>query len=94
MKRGIRLESKQEIIVWSKVGCSYCDEIRSYLEEKGLSYQIIDVTHHDDRRDILAIKYGIRHVPVVEIGQNNVYKAVTEVGIEYVEKALAVVLNN
>ena len=77
------------IVVWSKQGCSYCNEVKTYLQEKGLSYQSVDVTEHDDRRDILETKYGVRHVPVVEIGQGNAYEAVTEVGIEHLEKALA-----
>lgn len=79
------------IVVWSKQGCSFCNEVKTYLEEKDLPYQNIDVTEHDDRRDILEAKYGVRHVPVVEIGQGNSYEAVTEVGIKHLEKAL---LNN
>lgn len=83
------MEKQQSIIVWSKEGCSYCNEVKTYLEENNLTYETIDVTENDDRRDILEAKYGVRHVPVVEIGEGNVYKAVTEVGIEHVEKALA-----
>ncbi|WP_067726959.1 glutaredoxin family protein [Oceanobacillus damuensis] len=76
------------VVVWAKQGCSYCGEVKDYLDEKNISYQTIDVTEHDDRRDILDQKYGIRHVPVVEIGQGNAYEAVTEVGIEHLEAAL------
>lgn len=56
------------IIVWSKKGCSYCEEVKRYLEAKELEYKSVDVTDHDDRRDILEAKYGVRHVPVIEIG--------------------------
>ncbi|MBP2076884.1 glutaredoxin family protein [Oceanobacillus polygoni] len=83
------MAENQSIVVWSKQGCSYCNEVKTYLEEKGLSYQTIDVTENDDRRDILEAKYGVRHVPVVEIGQGNAYEAVTEVGIQHLEKVLA-----
>ncbi|WP_249870091.1 glutaredoxin family protein [Oceanobacillus saliphilus] len=83
------MANDQSIVVWAKQGCSYCNEVKTYLEGKGLAYQTIDVTENDDRRDILEAKYGVRHVPVVEIGQGNVYEAVTEVGIEHLEKALA-----
>ncbi|MCG7344967.1 glutaredoxin family protein [Sporosarcina sp. ACRSL] len=76
------------IIVWSKKGCHYCEEVKQYLEGKGFDYKSVDVTEHDDRRDILEIKYGVRHVPVIELGQGNVYKGVTEVGLEFLEKAL------
>ena len=76
------------IIVWSKKGCHYCEEVKQYLEKKELDYKSVDVTEHDDRRDILEAKYGVRHVPVIEIGQGDVYKGVTEVGLAYLEKAL------
>lgn len=76
------------VVVWSKEGCHYCAEVKQYLEEKQVNYKTIDVTNHDERRDILEIKYGIRHVPVVEIGQNGIYESVTEVGIPHLERAL------
>lgn len=83
------MTKQQSIVVWSKQGCSYCNEVKTYLEERDIAYETIDVTEQDDRRDILEAKYGVRHVPVVEIGEGNVYTAVTEVGIEHLEKALA-----
>ncbi|AGK53522.1 glutaredoxin family protein [Bacillus sp. 1NLA3E] len=81
------------VVVWSKQGCHYCGVVKNFLEDKGISYQTVDVTNHDDYRDILDVKYGVRHVPVVEIGQGEVYQGVTEVGIEHLEKALAEVQN-
>lgn len=76
------------VIVWSKQGCHYCSEVKNYLEDKKIGYQTVDVTNHDDYRDILEVKYGVRHVPVVEIGKGEVYEGVTEVGIEHLENAL------
>lgn len=76
------------VIVWSKEGCSYCDEVKEYLAGQNIAYQTIDVTNHDEFRDILNTKYGVRHVPVVEIGDSKVYRAVTEVGLEHLKAAL------
>jgi glutaredoxin len=76
------------VVVWSKEGCHYCGEVKQYLQEQGIKYETIDVTHHDERRDILEVKYGVRHVPVVEIGQGEVYEGVTKVGIDHLEKVL------
>lgn len=76
------------VIVWSKEGCSYCNEVKEYLSEQNIEYKTIDVTNHDQYRDILETKYGVRHVPVVEIGKHNVYEGVTEVGIEHLQASL------
>ncbi|MFD9627680.1 glutaredoxin family protein [Peribacillus muralis] len=76
------------VVVWSKQGCHYCEEVKQYLKEKDVTYQTVDVTDHDERRDILDIKYGVRYVPVIEIGRGNVYESVTEIGIPHLEKAL------
>lgn len=76
------------VVVWAKQGCHYCGEVKHFLEEKGIDYKTVDVTNHDEFRTILEIKYGVRHVPVVEIGQGGVYQGVTEIGIEHLEKAL------
>lgn len=82
------MSNSLKIIVWSKKGCHYCEEVKKYLDEKGWDYSSVDVTQHDDRRDILEIKYGIRYVPVVEIGQGDIFEGVTELGLEHLEKAL------
>ena len=76
------------VVVWAKEGCHYCGEVKQYLEDKGIKYETIDVTHHDERRDILEVKYGVRYVPVVEIGQDELYEGVTKLGIEHLEKVL------
>ena len=77
-----------DIIVWSKQGCSYCAEVKDYLEKEGLPYKTVDITEHEEFRDILDIKYGVRYVPVVEIGNNHTFKGVTELGVEHLQKAI------
>jgi glutaredoxin 3 len=82
------MSKELSVVVWSKEGCHYCGEVKEFLEGKGINYETIDVTQHDERRDILEVKYGVRHVPVVEIGHEEVYEGVTKVGIEHLEKVL------
>jgi glutaredoxin 3 len=82
------MSKELSVVVWAKEGCHYCAEVKHYLQEKGIEYKTVDVTNDDERRDILDIKYGVRYVPVVEIGQGEVYEGVTKVGIEHLEKAL------
>ncbi|WP_420910387.1 glutaredoxin family protein, partial [Lysinibacillus fusiformis] len=82
------------MIVLSKQSCSYCEDIKAYLREQRIAYKTVDVTSNDTFRDILEIKYGVRYVPVVEIGssESGIYQAVTEIGLEHLQKALAVSL--
>ncbi len=41
------------VVVWSKEDCHYCEEVKEFLQNKQVEYQTVDVTNHDDRRDIL-----------------------------------------
>ena len=82
--------SKVNVLLWSKNGCSYCQVVKEFFAEKNIEYNVIDVTEHDDRRDILEAKYGVRYVPVIEIGKKGQYTGVTELGLEALEKELKV----
>lgn len=82
------MANELSVVVWAKEGCSYCADVKQYLQNKGIEYKTIDVTNHDEYRDILEVKYGVRHVPVVEIGQGGVYEGVTKVGIEHLEEVI------
>ncbi|MDR0123923.1 glutaredoxin family protein [Bacillus zhangzhouensis] len=83
------MSNNQKIILWSKNGCSYCKEIQSYFNEQHISYSTIDVTEHDDYRNILEEKYGVRYVPVVEISNDpHVYQALLNPDIDALRKAL------
>lgn len=61
------MSATTKIVLWSRQGCHACGRVKAFLEEKGLPYENIDVGERDHLRDILEAKYGIRHVPVVEV---------------------------
>ncbi|MBC1435555.1 glutaredoxin [Listeria rocourtiae] len=82
------MAEKLAIVVWVKRGCDYCAEVKNYLTKEGLDFQVVDVTDHDEQREILQAKYGVRYVPVVEIGRGHTYRGVTELGLPTLEKAL------
>ncbi|MGP7817203.1 glutaredoxin family protein [Niallia sp. 01092] len=86
------MSQTKKVVVWSKVGCSYCEEVKSYLTENNIEYSNIDVTENDILRDVLEVKYGIRYVPVVEIsnGEKESYKAVFKVDLEALKEELEV----
>ncbi|MDI3257903.1 MAG: glutaredoxin family protein [Kyrpidia sp.] len=65
------------IVLWSREGCHACGRVKAFLQEKGYTYANIDVAERDHLRDILEAKYGIRHVPVVEVKiDDTAYRAV------------------
>jgi glutaredoxin 3 len=78
----------KKIILWSKTGCTHCEEITSFLSGKDLEFSNIDVVDNDQLRDVLEVKYGIRHVPVVEIGDGQTFEAVVEKDFERIELVL------
>ena len=82
------MTKKFNIVVYAKKGCSYCEEVKQFLRDSNYPFQIIDITDFDQYRDVLEAKYGVRHVPVVEFGYDNTYKAITEVGIEFLREGL------
>ncbi|MFT8320841.1 MAG: glutaredoxin family protein [Bacillus sp. (in: firmicutes)] len=85
------MSQTKKVVVWSKVGCSYCEEVKSFLKDNKLDYSTIDVTENDKLRDVLEVKYGIRYVPVVEISdseQEASYQAVFKVDLEALKEAL------
>lgn len=81
---------QKSIVVWSKQTCPYCQRVKKYLKEHHLNYSTVDVTDHDELRDVLETKYGIRHVPVTEIGidRPHAYEAVISIEVDDLEKAL------
>ncbi|MCE4050721.1 MULTISPECIES: glutaredoxin family protein [Bacillaceae] len=85
------MSQNKKVVVWSKVGCSYCEQVKSYLSDNNFEYSTIDVTENDSLRDVLEVKYGIRYVPVVEVsdGDSAEYKAVFKVDLEALKEALA-----
>lgn len=81
--------TNSKIVLWSKSGCHLCDELKAYFAENHLVYINIDVEGKDFLRDVLELKYGIRHVPVVEIGSAGTFHGLTEIDFPAIELLLA-----
>jgi len=76
------MAGQQKIVLWSRQGCQACQELKLFLDQKGYVYENVDVGGKDYLRDVLELKYGVRHVPVVEIGNGQVYEAVTDADVQ------------
>lgn len=66
------------LVLWSREGCEACRKTKAYLQEKGYAYSNVDVGGKEELRDILEMKYGIRHVPVIEVGRNQTFEAILD----------------
>ncbi|WP_025717087.1 glutaredoxin family protein [Paenibacillus sp. 1-18] len=82
------MSSKPKVVLWIKTGCHFCGEIKSYLEAQNQPYENIQVDGNDALRDVLETKYGIRYVPVVEVGGDNKYEALLNPDLEALAKVL------
>ncbi|MDQ0862087.1 glutaredoxin family protein [Bacillus sp. V2I10] len=83
------MPQQSKVILWSRKGCHYCDEIKEFFEKNEYEYTSVDVEGKDHLRDILELKYGIRHVPVVEIGSNHIFHGVIEKDFTLIESLIA-----
>jgi glutaredoxin 3 len=83
-----RMSVDKKVVVWSRQGCQACQEVKGFLERENIAYLTVDVEGKDYLRDILEIKYGVRHVPVIEIGENGTYEAVIEQDFKRIKELL------
>lgn len=56
-----------EVKIYSTPVCPYCNTLKAFLKEKGVSFEDIDVSKDQKLVDELVEKSGQMGVPVVEI---------------------------
>ena len=62
-----------EILIYTKVGCSFCMAAKSLLRRKGLAFTEIDVTGRPEEQQAMSVKAnGRRTVPQIFIGATHV----------------------
>ncbi|MCG7380556.1 glutaredoxin family protein [Paenibacillus sp. ACRSA] len=80
--------SPKKVVLWSKTGCHFCGEVKAFLTEQNQPFENIEVQGNDVLRDVLEAKYGIRHVPVIEVGRDGKYEALLEADLEKLAELL------
>lgn len=81
--------TSKKVVLWSKTGCHFCGEVKAFLTACNQSFENIEVQGNDVLRDVLEAKYGIRHVPVIEVGGDGKYEALLEPDLEKLAELLA-----
>jgi len=57
----------QQITVYTTPTCTWCTAVKQYLEEKGLSYDEVDVSADVQRARELVERTGQYGVPVIDV---------------------------
>lgn len=59
---------KNNILVYGRQDCVYCDKTKEYLDKLNEAYQYIDITYWTkEQRESLKNKYNVKTVPVIII---------------------------
>lgn len=58
----------QEVKTYTKLGCSYCDALKAYLEKRKIEFQDFDVEDDEEKLKEMIEKSGQLGVPVILIG--------------------------
>ncbi|MFZ3230283.1 MAG: glutaredoxin domain-containing protein [Pseudobdellovibrio sp.] len=61
------MSQKAIIKVYKKNPCPYCDRAKTFLDNKGLNYEVIDLTEKPDELEALKNKTGWKTVPMIFI---------------------------
>lgn len=59
---------KLDFTIYAKPNCVYCDRAKALIEEKGGTYEYVDVTQDAAKREAL-VGLGFRTVPVIYKGK-------------------------
>ena len=61
-----------KVQIYTTDWCPYCNAAKSLLDEKGISYDEIDVTQPELRMEMVQRAHGRRTVPQIFIGDRHV----------------------
>ena len=58
------------IKLYKKDPCPYCDRAKTFLDNKGFKYEVVDLTNKMDELESLKQKTGWKTVPMIFINDN------------------------
>jgi glutaredoxin 3 len=63
---------KNQVVIYSKPHCPYCDAAKELLRSKGVLFQEIDISASDQLREEMIFKSQRKTVPQIFIGKTHV----------------------
>lgn len=76
---------EQTVTFYSNPTCPYCETAREFLEDKGVSYEEIDVSRDEEAQQKMVKKTGRMAVPTMVIGD----EVITGFDLEKLNRMLA-----
>jgi glutaredoxin len=61
-----------KVIVWSKDNCTFCDQAKSLLEQRNITYEEKKIGYGYTREDLLEAVPTARTVPQIFVNNNHV----------------------
>ncbi|MEM1263473.1 MAG: glutaredoxin 3 [Pseudomonadota bacterium] len=65
-------DKNHSVLVYLKPWCPYCSAAQSLLDQKGVSYETIDLTREPDRRAEMESRSGRATVPQIFIDERHI----------------------
>lgn len=56
-----------KVVMYSKDPCPYCTHAKRFLDEKGVKYDLIDLTNDPEKMNAIKNETGWRTVPIIMI---------------------------
>ncbi len=61
--------SDKKVIIYSTPTCTFCHQVKSFLDENSVAYEDFDVSQDAEKRQEMVDKSGQMGVPVVLVGE-------------------------
>lgn len=56
-----------KVVMYSKIPCPYCDRAKVFLKNKGVAFEVIDLTDKPDEMQAIKNETGWMTVPIIMI---------------------------
>jgi glutaredoxin 3 len=70
--QAFKKEREMKVIVWSKYQCSYCDQAKALLTQKGIEFEERKIGDGYTREDLLEAVPTARSVPQIFLGEKHI----------------------
>lgn len=77
------------ITVYSAPGCKQCRATKKHIERRGMTYNEIDISTNEEAREFI-LEQGFQQVPVVDLGNGDMFYGFRPDRIDAVAKDSAV----